>query len=80
MDIKHILDELRSEQQGLEKVIRALEPLEGSGSGQRSNVVRMPHAKAAGSGRRPMSPAARKRLSELMKRRWAQRKARARAA
>lgn len=77
MDIKRILTELRSEQEGLNKAISALEPL---AEGQRGNVIQMPKAKAGRPGRRgPMSAAARKRLSELMKRRWAQRK-RAKAA
>jgi hypothetical protein len=80
MDIRRILDELRSEQHGLEKVIRALEPLAGTGVGRRANVVQITRVKAVRTGRRPMSAAARRRLSELMKRRWAQRKARARAA
>jgi hypothetical protein len=78
MDIRRILDELRSERQGLEKAIHALEPLAGT-SFRRGNVIQMTKVKRTGR-RRPMSPAARRHLSELMKRRWAQRKARSRAA
>ena len=79
MDIKRIVTELRSEREGIEKALRALAPLEHSSFG-RGTVVSITKGKARTGGRRPMSPAARKRLSELMKRRWAQRKARSRAA
>jgi hypothetical protein len=80
MDIRRILGELRSEQEGLEKAIRALEPLQRPGT-RHSNVVQMTKGqKRKTGGRKPMSAASRRRLSLVMKRRWAQRKAQSRAA
>ena len=72
MDVQRILNELRNQQHGLEKAIRALESL-----GDMRNGGKLFHMPVR---RRPMSAASRKRLSESMKRRWAQRKARSRAA
>jgi len=74
MDLRHILDILHNQQQGIEKAIQALESLGGSSTRQGGSVFPMPIR------RRPMSAASRKQLSESMKRRWAIRKARARAA
>lgn len=69
MDLKQVLDELRGEQQSIANAIRALEPLEQS-SRSSGKVLRM----TGGGGHRTMSPAARRRISESMKKRWAQRK------
>jgi hypothetical protein len=80
MDIKKIVTELRSEREGIEKAIRALKPFEHSSFGRGGKVVSISKGKAKTGGRKPMSAATRKRLSESMKRRWAQRKARSRAA
>lgn len=71
MDIRRILDDLRSQQQGIEKAIHALESLKDT-SREGGTVIHMPIRR-----RRPMSAASRKRLSESMKRRWAQRRAKA---
>jgi hypothetical protein len=65
MDIQQILSDLRSERDRIDAAIRALEGgRTGRGPGR-----------PAGSGkRRTMSAAARKRISEMMKLRWAERK------
>jgi len=65
MDIQQILSDLRSERDLIDAAIRALEGgRTGRGPGR-----------PAGSGkRRTMSAAARKRISEMMKLRWAERK------
>jgi len=75
MDIQSILGDLKSERDRIERAIAALE---GLGSGRRrgrpvgsKNVVKRP--------RRHMSAAARKRISEMMKLRWAERKKKAKA-
>ena len=71
MDIQQILSDLRNERERIDAAIRALE-----GSGKRGP------GRPSGSGRkrRIMSPAARKRISEMMKIRWAERKKKAKAA
>lgn len=70
MDIQQILSDLRSERDRIDNAIRALEGgRTGRGPGR-----------PAGSGRRRiMSAAARKRISEMMKLRWAERKKKAKA-
>lgn len=76
MDIKRILGDLRAERSRLDQAIAALEAL-GKGAG----TTQPTHAAAAGSqprrGRRRMSAAARKRISAMMKARWAERKKKA---
>lgn len=70
MDIQQILSDLRSERDRIDAAIRALEGgRTGRGPGR-----------PAGSGRkrRTMSASARKRISEMMKLRWAERKKKAR--
>ena len=69
MDIQNILNDLRRERERLDKAIAALEGTDGGrrrgrpvGSGNKSRT------------RRHMSAAARKRISEMMKQRWAERK------
>jgi len=71
MDIQQILSDLRSERDRIDAAIRALE------GGRRGRGPGRP----AGSGgkRRTMSTAARKRISEMMKLRWAERKKKTRA-
>ena len=66
MDIERILSDLKSERDRIDAAIRALEG---------GKVSRGP-GRPAGSGRkrRTMSAAARKRISEMMKLRWAERK------
>ena len=73
MDIQTVLADLKRERARLDAAIEALQSL---GSGQKRGPGR-----PAGSGkaqgkakRRHMSAAARKRISEMMKKRWAERK------
>ncbi len=78
MDIQNILADLKRERDRLNSAIAALE---GAGPRRRGR----PAGSGAGSGassasrrpRRHMSPAARKRISEMMKQRWAERKRKA---
>ena len=73
MDTQQIISELESERDRLEQAISALR---GSMSGRRG-------VSAIGSGRRGrrrLSAAAKKRISEMMKKRWADRKRAAKAA
>ena len=71
MEIERILSDLKSERDRIDSAIRALE---GGRAGRRPG-------RPVGSGRkrRTMSPAARKRISEMMKLRWAERKKKAKA-
>lgn len=80
MDIQTILADLKRERDRLSAAITALE---GAGPRRRGRPVGSGAAKstpAAGKrARRHMSPAARKRISEMMKQRWAERKRKAKS-
>ncbi len=66
MDIERILNDLKRER---DRLTRAIEALEGK------NPLRATGARGPGKGRkRRLTPEGRKRLSEMMKRRWAERR------
>jgi hypothetical protein len=70
MDTTRLIKDLRGEQGRIERAIAALEALGSDGTGRQT--TRTAGAKKAG--RRKMSPAARKRISMMMKKRWAARR------
>jgi hypothetical protein len=65
MDINRILADLHAERDRLDRAITALTGVNSSGRTTRTPV------KTAPRGRRRMTAAGRKRLSELLKKRWA---------
>jgi len=71
MDIQQILTDLKNERERIDAAIRALEGKSGRGPGRPVG--------SGGKKRRTMSPAARKRISEMMKLRWAERKKKAKS-
>lgn len=83
MDIQSVLSQLEAERDRVTQAIAALEQLQGISSkprrgrppknAQSGGVVAMPK-------KRTMSPAARRRISEMMKKRWAERRKKNRAA
>jgi len=73
MDIQNIVSALRDEKDRLEQAIAALEGGNGRRRGRLGNGRR-------GRRRRKLSAAAKKRISEMMKKRWAERKRAAKAA
>jgi hypothetical protein len=73
MDTQQIISELESERDRLEQAISALR---GSMSGRRGLVA----VGKGRRGRRRLSAAAKRRISEMMKKRWAERKRAAKAA
>ena len=81
MDLQSILAQLRSERERLDSAIAALE---GPGPRRRGRPAGSGKSSSAGASktgrprRRHMSAAARKRISEMMKQRWAERKRKAR--
>ncbi len=75
MDIQSILADLKRERERLDRAIGALE---GLGTRRRGRPVGSGHAAAPKRKRRHMSAASRKRISEMMKQRWAERKRKAR--
>jgi hypothetical protein len=87
MDIRRMLSDLESERQRIDRAIAALQSIEGgtstsSGPGRRGRRPGRPAGSSAAPQngrrrRRTMSAAARKRISEMMKQRWAERKRRA---
>ena len=73
MNTSSILTQLRSERDRLEKAIAALESLDSTVSAGRPAAA----AKAPKRRTRRLTPAGRKRLSEMMKKRWAERRKKA---
>ncbi len=84
MDLKSVLEQLQMERDRVNQAIAALENLQGISSAPRrgrppknqsqyGSVLAMPK-------KRTMSPAARKRISEMMKKRWAERRRKSKAA
>jgi len=70
MDIQTIVSDLRAERNRIDQAISALEGL----TSPVPRRGRPPKAATTGGKRRRMSPAARKRISEAMKQRWAKHK------
>jgi hypothetical protein len=76
MDIHNILADLKRERENLDRAIGALE---GLGTRRRGRPAGShPAAATPKRKRRHMSAASRKRISEMMKQRWAERKKKAR--
>lgn len=74
MDTSKILNELRAESDRIHKAIAALEALDATAAV--IHTVNQPQATSTvGSGKRKMSAAARRKISEAAKRRWAAQKA-----
>ena len=73
MDIQNILGDLKRERERLDRAIAALEGIGATGPRRRGRPAGSVSAKP-GRPRRHMSAAARKRISEMMKQRWAERK------
>ena len=70
MDLKNVIADLRKERDRIDQAIAAIEGISGGRTG----------AGPGRRGRRRLSAAARKRISEGMRARWAERKKKARAA
>lgn len=74
MDVNRIITELEEER---DRLSRAIDALKEGGSGLGSSSGSMGGARSASDGRRKgLTPAGRRRLSELMKKRWAERRRR----
>jgi hypothetical protein len=78
MDINSVLSDLRRERERIDQAISALEGLGATAPRRRGRPVGSGKS-AAGRPRRHMSAAARKRISEMMKQRWAERKKKSKA-
>jgi hypothetical protein len=81
MDTFKILFDLRAERDRIDRAISAIEALESTAGSARRPGRPPGRAQAAGKPRRRrrLSAATRKRLSEMMKARWVERKKRAKA-
>lgn len=74
MELRLIIEELKRERARIDEAINALQQVGGSGRRRRG-------ARQSGAPRRRrLTPEGRKRLSDMMKKRWAERKRRAKAA
>jgi hypothetical protein len=74
LNVEAILFELKRERDRIEKAISALEGIASRGTGSRAK-----HHEASARKRKrgQMSPEGRKRISEMMKKRWAERRKKA---
>jgi hypothetical protein len=79
MDIQNILGDLKKERAKIDQAISALEGLGAAAPRRRGRPVGSGKKSSAGRPRRHMSAAARKRISEMMKQRWAERKRKAKS-
>lgn len=77
MDIDRIVAELEQER---ERINQAIGLLKGVGSSSRTRAVASPNGRTRAGRRRGMSAAARKRISDMMKKRWAERRKKAKIA
>jgi len=77
MDIQNILGDLKKERDRIDRAIAALEGL-GSAGRRRGRPAGTASKGQGRRRRRHMSAAARKRISEMMKLRWAERKRKSR--
>lgn len=75
MELRQIIEELKSERARIDEAINALEQVDSS-TGRRGRGAR----RSGPPRRRRLTPEGRKRLSDMMKKRWAERKRRAKAA
>ena len=73
MNVERIVRELKMERERLNRAIAALEEAESSANGRQSSAPSSGAGDKGGQGRH-LTPAGRKRLSEAMKRRWAERR------
>jgi len=78
MDIHQIVSALRDEKERLEQAIAALEGGDGRRRGRKPGLLG--NGRRGRRGRRRLSAAAKKRISEMMKKRWAERKKAAKVA
>lgn len=76
MDTQQIISALREERDRLEQAIAALE----GGNGRHGRGAGQGNGRRGRRGRRRLSAAAKRRISEMMKKRWAERKRAAKAA
>lgn len=76
MNVKQLLADLKNERQRVDRAIAALEALDGTGAPSRFPGKRTATSAATAPKRRRrgMSAAGRKRISEMMKARWAARR------
>jgi Spy/CpxP family protein refolding chaperone len=77
MDIQGIISELKHETEKLERAIAALEGGDSSSAVSNGRALSKPMASVNKKTRGPLTPEGRKRLSESMKKRWAERRKRA---
>jgi hypothetical protein len=84
MDTSKILTDLRSERNRIDQAIAALEALNGTRASthttRRSFASTAPATKPTRRRKSRLTPAGRKRLSENMKKRWAERRKKAKGA
>jgi Spy/CpxP family protein refolding chaperone len=76
LDIQEIVAEFKSEAERLDRAIAALEETDSPSGASKSRALSKPVA-SVNKTRGPLTPEGRKRLSESMKKRWAERRKKA---
>ena len=71
MEIQTLVSDLKAERDRIDQAIAALEGLSSSSPARRGRPPKAKQASSAAGKGRTMSPAARKRISAAMKKRWA---------
>ena len=71
LDLQNILSELKAER---DRIVRAIEALDGKATSSPATKTHAGGAKASGRQRGGITPEGRRRLSEAMKKRWAERR------
>jgi hypothetical protein len=74
LDIERIVTDLKRERDRLSRAIAALDGIDTSGAGARSSVAAPSQAPSNKKRRGGITAAGRRRLSEAMKKRWAERR------
>jgi hypothetical protein len=77
MDLSHIVSELKNERNRIDRAIAALNGLNGTGIQRTTKTSSVKPAAITAKHRGHLTVEGRKRLSEMMKKRWAERRKRA---
>jgi hypothetical protein len=77
MDLSHIVSELKNERNRIDRAIAALNGLDGTGIQRTTKTSSVKPAAITAKHRGHLTAEGRKRLSEMMKKRWAERRKRA---
>jgi hypothetical protein len=79
LDVNRIVSELEEERDRLDQAINLLKERNGTATTRKTRKAIATNGKVSSRSRRGLTAAGRKRLSEMMKKRWAERKRKAKS-